>query len=449
MEEDVHFIYNLNTGDIYRDLCHKWQSYPRYLFNEMETRLYYILLKYNKVTFRWNGDESYFESKSKQIEKFKEKSLNAKNEPFTRFFLHSRKGGEEEDLINYGENCIITYDNDKDDFNLFFALKLLVTDEMEILNFLNYQRKINFKGKDFRTFLELVLIKYSDFLKNGKIEIILKKYLDEIFAVEEDMDTIVKLNSSNKRKMTFRNEHPQSDQRVFDKEPETWEELQNFVGQLFIECGFETEISKIKKTARGQKEIDVYAKDISGEFNPVILIECKHWNKAVNQEVIHAFRTVVDDFGADSGFIVSKSGFQEGCYETVKHTNIRLVSLRELEQKYHSRWTQAMVNKYMPYADDLFSYWDYASGKLPQNKKVFSFENQRLLNSAYNPLCGLGPQDEKSGFKRTYPIEVPTLDNELKIIGNKRILTDRQFFDFIEDNKEKAIRHFKILFGEI
>ena len=32
---------------------------------------------------------------------------------------------------------------------------------------------------------------------------------------------------------------------VFDREPENWVELQMFVGQLFCECGFNTEISKV------------------------------------------------------------------------------------------------------------------------------------------------------------------------------------------------------------
>ena len=92
---------------------------------------------------------------------------------------------------------------------------------------------------------------------------------------------------------------------IFNSEPQNWNELQIYVGQMFEECGFETEISKVVDLVRGKKEIDVITKDISSEYLPIILIECKFWNKAVSQETIHSFRTVVSDFGASLGFIVS------------------------------------------------------------------------------------------------------------------------------------------------
>ena len=44
---------------------------------------------------------------------------------------------------------------------------------------------------------------------------------------------------------------------------------------------------------RGNKEIDVYAKDVENEYQPTILVECKFWNSPIPQEIIHSFRTVV------------------------------------------------------------------------------------------------------------------------------------------------------------
>lgn len=236
---------------------------------------------------------------------------------------------------------------------------------------------------------------------------------------------------------------------IFDIEPNNWRELQNFVGQMFRECGFQTEVSKVVQLVRGKKEIDVYTQDIKSEYKPIILIECKFWNKPVSQETIHSFRTVVNDFGANTGFIVSKNGFQSGSYEAVKNTNIKLVSLKELETEYYAKWKQGMVEKYIQYGDILFPYWDYP-GKMPQkDSEFFSWENQQLVQSAYKPICNLGPKDFMfNGFMREYPIIVPTLNDELEIIGNEIISTDRQYFDFVEKNKEKSLKHFKILYGE-
>ena len=64
----------------------------------------------------------------------------------------------------------------------------------------------------------------------------------------------------------------------------------------------------------------------------VYLCECKHWRRAVPQEVVHAFRTVMADVGAHRGFIISIAGFQEGAFEAVANTNIDLVTFEELQE---------------------------------------------------------------------------------------------------------------------
>jgi hypothetical protein len=236
---------------------------------------------------------------------------------------------------------------------------------------------------------------------------------------------------------------------IFDNEPENWKQLQNFVGQMFQECGFETEISKVVPLVRGKKEIDVYTQDVKSEYKPIILIECKFWNKPVSQETIHSFRTVVNDFGANTGFIVSKNGFQSGSYEAVKNTNIKLVSLKELEAEYYTKWKQGMVEKYKQYGDLLFPYWDYP-GKMPQkDSEFFNYENVQLVYSAYKPICSLGSGSLFSkGFKINYPIQVPIINDRFEIIDSEIISTDRQYFDFVEKYKEKSLYHFKKLYGE-
>ena len=235
---------------------------------------------------------------------------------------------------------------------------------------------------------------------------------------------------------------------IFDTEPNNWKELQNFVGQMFNECGFTTEVSKTVDLVRGKKEIDVYTQDNSSEYKPIILVECKFWGKPISQETIHSFRTVVADFGANLGFIVSKNGFQSGSYEAVKNTNVRLVSLKELEKEYYIKWKQNLAKRYMPYADKLFPYWDYP-GKRPIDGGPINFEKQQLVHSTYRPVCSLGPSDQMlNGFVRKYPMTIPIINDGLEQIGTTQILTDRQYFDFVEKNKEKALKHFKILYRE-
>jgi|SRR5690554_3954472 len=235
---------------------------------------------------------------------------------------------------------------------------------------------------------------------------------------------------------------------IFDTEPRNWKELQNFVGQMFRECGFETEVSKVVELVRGKKEIDVYAQDTKSEYEPIILVECKFWNRRINQETIHSFRTVISDFGANIGFIVSKNGFQKGSYEATEKTNVKLVTLKELETEYYSKWKQGMTAKYMSYADRLFPYWDYL-GKMPNDGGTINFDTNQLIRRAYSPICDLGPRDQIfNGFERKFPIILPILNDDFQIIGEREILTDRQYFDFIEENKDRAFEQFKKLYRE-
>ena len=155
----------------------------------------------------------------------------------------------------------------------------------------------------------------------------------------------------------------------------------------------------------------------------------------------------MNDFGANLGFIVSQNGFQPGCYEAAKKTNVCLVSLSQLEKEYYPKWKQAMVKRYIPYADKLFPYWDPSGGKMPPEGGKIDWNKRQLLYAAYQPICSLGPADFMLyGFRRQYPISLPVINDELAVIGEMNILNDRDYFDFVEKNKEKALRHFKILY---
>ena len=91
-------------------------------------------------------------------------------------------------------------------------------------------------------------------------------------------------------------------------DPNDWRDLQTQTNQILRECGFESEVEKNVETVRGTVNIDVYARDSSRIPSLVYLCECKYWRSAVPQTVIHAFRTIVADYGANWGFIISTVG---------------------------------------------------------------------------------------------------------------------------------------------
>ena len=118
-----------------------------------------------------------------------------------------------------------------------------------------------------------------------------------------------------------------------------WRDLQNKVAELFNEMGYLPTTPKLVDLAgRGQKEVDVYVEDPRASVNQVMLIECKLWNASVSQDTVHSMHTVMAGSGANTGFIVSKAGFQKGAYKAAKNTNIHLFTWEELQHKFGRQW---------------------------------------------------------------------------------------------------------------
>lgn len=120
-----------------------------------------------------------------------------------------------------------------------------------------------------------------------------------------------------------------------------WKDLQHGVHQLFEEMGYTTHTPYVVElSGRGKKEVDVYVEDERASTTHRIIIECKWWESSVPQEVVHSFYTVMQGCGANTGFIVSKVGFQRGAVEAIASTNINLVTFEELQHVYGEEWFQ-------------------------------------------------------------------------------------------------------------
>ena len=118
-----------------------------------------------------------------------------------------------------------------------------------------------------------------------------------------------------------------------------WRDLQGKVAMLFREMGYEaTTPFTIELAGRGKKEVDVFVYDPRASVNQIILVECKNWQSSVPQDVVHSFHNVMGGAGANTGFIISKVGFQSGAYEAAQKTNIHLLTWEELQHKFGHQW---------------------------------------------------------------------------------------------------------------
>lgn len=129
-------------------------------------------------------------------------------------------------------------------------------------------------------------------------------------------------------------------QMITAKIPQTWKELQQKVAVILRQCGLAVQVERVVSTARGHVEIDVYAEETRQSRTYVIVCECKNWTRRVPQHVIHSFRTVVNDCGADRGYIVSSRGFQSGASTAASLTNIHLCTWQQIQSEFESTWLE-------------------------------------------------------------------------------------------------------------
>ena len=89
-------------------------------------------------------------------------------------------------------------------------------------------------------------------------------------------------------------------------------------------------------------------------------------------------------------------------------------------------------------------------GKMPKIKWNKSHvERQQVLIEAYRLLIHLGPVFEMEGYVWQLPMTLPSLDSEGNVEGELVLTSDRQVYDFIDANKDIALKHFQVLYGEI
>lgn len=158
------------------------------------------------------------------------------------------------------------------------------------------------------------------------------------------------------------------------------------IRDLFNDMGYEAQVSKVVELAgRGKKEIDVYVKDSLASHNQVYLVECKNWNHKVPQEVVHAFKFVMESTGASTGFIISKKGFQSCAHAAARFTNIQLLTFEELQHLYGREWLRKKQEKLSVLMDKLRQIY---SCHFAQNNHAAAHNNMHFNSGElYIKLC--------------------------------------------------------------
>lgn len=180
---------------------------------------------------------------------------------------------------------------------------------------------------------------------------------------------------------------------IEENPPTDWKILERTVARLLRECGFYAKVGKSVRAVRGSVSIDVYAEDRSTRPWTVYLCECKCWNKKIPKTVVHAFRTLLGDVGANWGFLISSQGFQSGARQAAAKSQIRLLSWSDFEALFEDRWIQTYFVPALQQAfDPLIDYTEPINTRVFRKADQLDEERQRefgRLRSLHAPLANL------------------------------------------------------------
>lgn len=132
-----------------------------------------------------------------------------------------------------------------------------------------------------------------------------------------------------------------------NKEPETWQDLQYIVYTAFKQLGYLAHLEKKIESVRSIIEIDVFAEKNLGKFDyEKIIIECKHWNSNIPQEIVHSVRTVAEDVGANKAYIIAKKGFQKGAVKAAANSVVKLFTFDDFIKEISESWLKRFKRDY-------------------------------------------------------------------------------------------------------
>jgi hypothetical protein len=111
-----------------------------------------------------------------------------------------------------------------------------------------------------------------------------------------------------------------------------WKEYQEEVALFFRSIGATAETNAAVNGVRGTHMVDVLVTLKHFGVNVTWVVECKLWKTSVPKEKILTLQQIVQDIGADRGFLMSESGFQAGAIKCAQTSNVTLSSLSELQE---------------------------------------------------------------------------------------------------------------------
>ena len=211
-----------------------------------------------------------------------------------------------------------------------------------------------------------------------------------------------------------------------------WYNFQEDICKYFISLGVEAKTNQSIKGVRTSHDIDVLVKTKYLGEEITWIIEAKDWKSNVPKEKVLALRTIVDDVGADRGYVISKIGFQSGAYEAAENSNVFLKTFEQLQEATEELIQEKILQAYKVRANIIDrKYWSHKKeirkkynlrGEMYEFRLYFS--GTILLTKVHGAI--------RNGEKQKYPMHVDTQHE--KKAGNDIINNFQQLRNWLDLN---------------
>lgn len=194
-------LYEINSGYIFSEVCQNWKKYDRdFLATTFRNAIETILCNKKKFTVIYTDDqEDYFKNYTEvRYARDLNEAKDANHFPFPDYLLVYKEPNDKyPSIISCEESVIIPKESIF--FDLFFALKLSVTDIMQTDCFLEYHLENSFTNNfsECKYFLENLLIKYSEFLKTKYEPVIVRFINNKTMVMENNSKSDIMKNSEH------------------------------------------------------------------------------------------------------------------------------------------------------------------------------------------------------------------------------------------------------------
>jgi len=193
-----------------------------------------------------------------------------------------------------------------------------------------------------------------------------------------------------------------------------WYQFQEEICSYFQSLGVDAFTNVTIKGIRTNHDIDILVKSKFLGQDIVWIIEAKKWKNKINKLQVLGLRSIVDDVGADKGFIISEKGFQSGAMESAQKTNVQLITYSELKTLTKELIQSEIIEMYRDRLAILEQrYWSH-SKKIRQKYGLRGEIWDYPINFSGHSLLLIAHLAINSALKNDYPISLETLSIEKK-----------------------------------